>query len=100
MNSENYIMLSKPGEKLAEPKYYLYKESNKRFQTIRNFAKNRPEQFQKSKYLLIAGMNGDQWEKGIYSFTPTHHALKLPHIIYDLKTDKIYQLEGQLWKFK
>lgn len=78
-------------------KNYLFVESNKRWTTIRNYIRNRPEQFKDSKFLLILHYENNKWEKGTYSLSPHSNKIPLPHIIYDIQRDKVYEYKGQLW---
>lgn len=95
---------------------FLFEESNHRWSTLRNYAKNR-EQHKDKRFLLIIGVNGGSWDKGIYSnslYTTIGgnvvrtEAFKsevipkrilIPHVIYDIHKDKVYRLKMRLRSF-
>jgi hypothetical protein len=97
LDTDNYIGYS-PGTGNYKGKHYLFKESSKRFTFIRNFASRRAHYYKDHRYLLIQGMRDDKVEFGLYSETVYNDKLGLPEAIYDIKRDKVYILEGQLWE--
>ena len=98
-NPENIILFKvELGE--HKGKNYLFKESNKRYQLLRAYVKNRPEAFRNQKYFLISGINleTNKWDYGNYSNAkPFTKHIPLPEVIYDIHNDKVYEYQGQLW---
>lgn len=99
---------------------FLFEESNHRWSTLRNYAKGRKEELE-TQFLLCIGVNGGEWDKGYYSntiyYTDKSHYLKpgpreprnkphyvmakviIPHLIYDIKADRVYRLKCRLRNF-
>lgn len=81
---------------------YLYEESNHRWSTLRNFAAKRTKNYKDSKFLLLLGIRGGEWDSGFYSDTIYSHCkgkVLAPHVIYDIEKDKVYRLKMRLRDF-
>lgn len=90
-----------PTEGEHKGKHYLFEESHKRFQLIRNYVKNRPAQFKNERWFLVTGIKSDmKWDYANYSnSTPYTKHIPLPELVYDIHKDKIYEFKGALWSF-
>lgn len=97
-NSENVIMVTcKYGE--HKGKKFLFRESTKRFSKLRDYARCRKDEYRDSLYLGVIGIKRDgSWNFSTYGNEPSTLNLPMPHLILDIKNNKIYQIEAQLWE--
>jgi len=93
--NEKNLLYYIPIHGFHKDKIFLFEESNHRWSSLRNFAAGR-NNITEQNYLLLTNINGGTWEYWKYSEDIYHIDIPIPHVLYDIKRDKVYRLKCRL----